>query len=90
METLHDLLSRVRWDPGFGTGSFELGIYDRMEHGIVRMPLARVRFEPGNRFACFLDDDDGQSRTVPLHRVREVYRDGRLIWKRGGKTRPSC
>ena len=86
MEPLHELLSRIRWDPGFGKGSFELGVYDRVQDEVQRVPLARVRFEPGNSFAFFLDDDDGQTRTVPLHRVREVYRDGMLVWKRKGKS----
>ena len=85
MEPLHELLSRIRWDPGFGQGAFELGVYDRVQDEIRRVPLARVRFEPGNRFAFFLDGDDGQTRTVPLHRVREVYRDGMLVWKRKGR-----
>jgi uncharacterized protein (UPF0248 family) len=27
-------------------------------------------------------DEDGVTRGIPLHRVREVWRDGELIWKR--------
>lgn len=93
MVPLYELLSRIRWDPGFGAGSFELGIYDRVEDRLVRTSLDRVRFEPGNSYALFMDGDDGQTRTVPLHRVREVYRDGRLIWKRedaGIRPRPAA
>lgn len=82
MEPLRDLLNRIRWDRDFGAGTFELGIYDRVRDALVRTPLSAVRFEPGNSFACFLEDDDGQTLTVPLHRVREVYKDGILIWKR--------
>jgi len=83
MESLRDLLNRIRWHPDFRSGTYELGVYDRVCDRIVRMPLAEVRFEPGNTFVFLLDDDNGQTRTVPLHRVREVYRDGALIWKRG-------
>lgn len=82
MEPLRDLLNRIRWRPDLAAGVYELGIYDRMQDRILRTPLARVRFEPGNSYACFLEDEDGQTRTVPLHRVREVYRDGVLLWKR--------
>ncbi|MEW5773140.1 MAG: DUF504 domain-containing protein [Thermodesulfobacteriota bacterium] len=85
MEPLRDLLNRIRWDRDFGAGTFELGIYDRVEDAVLRVPLAAVRFEPGDRFAFFLEGEDGQPRTVPLHRVREVYKDGVSIWKREGK-----
>jgi uncharacterized protein (UPF0248 family) len=29
-------------------------------------------------------DDSGQHRRIPFHRVREVYRDGHIIWHRQG------
>jgi uncharacterized protein (UPF0248 family) len=29
-----------------------------------------------------LVDEEGRQVSVPFHRVREVYRNGRLIWKR--------
>ena len=29
-----------------------------------------------------LIDEDGVVRSMPMHRVREVFRDGELIWKR--------
>jgi len=82
MEPLRDLLNRIRWHPDFRAGVYELGIYDRVRDALVRTPLAAIRFEPGNAFAFFLDDDEGQTLTVPMHRVREVYKDGSLIWKR--------
>jgi uncharacterized protein (UPF0248 family) len=85
MEPLRELLNRIRWDRSFGAGTFELGVYDRVEDQVLRVPLAHVRFEPGNSFSLFLEDSDGQTVTVPLHRVREVYKDGTLIWKREGR-----
>ena len=88
MEPLRVLLNRIRWDRDFGAGVFELGVYDRMRDALVRVPLAEVRFAPGDSFAFLLEDEDGHTRSVPLHRVREVYKDGVLIWGRRG-ARPS-
>lgn len=82
MEPVRDLLNRIRWDREFGAGVFELGIYDRIRDAVDRVPLAAVRFEEGNAFAFSLRDEAGELRTIPLHRVREVYKDGALIWKR--------
>jgi uncharacterized protein (UPF0248 family) len=37
---------------------------------------------PGNKFTFHVFDEDGVGHCIPLHRVREVYKDGELIWKR--------
>jgi uncharacterized protein (UPF0248 family) len=84
MITLRALLSRIRWDPQFGTGDFTLGYYDRITHEIVSVPLSRVRFAADDHFFFEATEADGSVHTVPFHRVREVRRDGQLIWHRTG------
>lgn len=82
MQTIKQLLDRIRWDPAFGRGEFEIGYYDRVERRILRIPLREVVFAADEHgfFECL--DEDGQARSVPLHRIKEVYRDGELIWQR--------
>lgn len=82
MIPIHELLARIRWDPHFGQGEFELGYLDRLEGGIVRVALGNVAFDPHDHFAVHILDADGCSHSVPYHRIREVYRDGLLIWQR--------
>ncbi|RCX24953.1 DUF504 domain-containing protein [Thioalbus denitrificans] len=82
MVPIHELLSRIRWDPEFGRGEFVIGYYDRVEGAIVRVPLGELRFEPGDRFDFELIDAEGVPRTIPLHRIKAVYRNGELIWHR--------
>jgi uncharacterized protein (UPF0248 family) len=82
---IQDLLHRIRWDPEFGTGEFELGYEDRVAGRIVRLPLRRVHLERGEHFAFDAVADDGSTHMVPFHRVREVWRDGDLIWRRQTK-----
>jgi uncharacterized protein (UPF0248 family) len=76
------LLDRIRWDPEFGRSDFTLGYYDRIERRVVQVPLARIHLESGNRFSFTAVAADGELHEVPFHRVREVYRDGELIWQR--------
>jgi uncharacterized protein (UPF0248 family) len=76
------LLDRIRWDPEFGRGDFTLGYYDRVERRVVKVPLARIHLEPGHHFSFTAVAADGSIHEVPFHRVREVYRDGELIWQR--------
>lgn len=84
MIPIQDLLHRIQWDPEFGKGEYVLGYYDRVARRVTRVPLRRIRLEEGEHFAFEAIEDDGSAHSVPLHRVRELWRDGALIWKRRG------
>ncbi|HEY5621291.1 MAG TPA: DUF504 domain-containing protein [Pontiella sp.] len=81
METIRELLSRIRWDTEFGRGAFEIGIYDRVADALVFHPLEDIRLEHGNRFS-FTIVVDGEAVSIPFHRIREVRKNGQSIWKR--------
>jgi len=81
METIQQLLNRIRWDKEFGQGDFEVGIYDRVENAVGFQPLNNLRIEKGNHF-FFTVCIDGEVLTIPLHRIREVRKNGETIWKR--------
>jgi uncharacterized protein (UPF0248 family) len=55
---------------------------DRVAGATVRVPFSDVRLEHGQLVLLNAFEEDGSQATVPLHRVREVWRDGRLIWQR--------
>jgi uncharacterized protein (UPF0248 family) len=82
MIPIHDLLNRIRWDPEFGRGRFALGFYDRVEDRVIVIPVREIHFEPGDHFAFQFVDEDGAAHNVPLHRIRDVYKDGARIWHR--------
>jgi uncharacterized protein (UPF0248 family) len=82
MIPIHELLSRIRWDSDFGRADFVIGYYDRVTDEIIRVPLTELYFEPDDHFSFELVDDAGALHSIPLHRIREVFRDGELIWQR--------
>lgn len=82
MQPLHQLLNRIRWDPRFRAGKFAIGYFDRLERRIRVVPLERVAFPREDRFVFTLYDEEGELHRIPFHRVRRVYRDGRVIWER--------
>ena len=82
MIPIHELLSRIRWDKAFGQADFIIGYYDRVEDRIVRVPLRELYFEPDDHFSFDLIDHQGALHSIPLHRIKEVRRDGELIWHR--------
>jgi len=87
MIPIHELLNRIRWDPEFGRGDFQLGYYDRAEHRVILVPFKEVSFAAESPQTLQVTDAEGQSHRIPFHRVREVYRDSQRIWYRGESPR---
>jgi uncharacterized protein (UPF0248 family) len=84
MMPIHELINRIRWDAEFARASFTVGYYDRVKRAVVRVPFARLAFDADDHSAFIALDEDGAAHRVPYHRVREVTRDGELIWRRAG------
>ena len=80
MVPIHELLARIRWDTEFARGAFEIAYLDRHTVGLVRLPLERIIARTAFGFEA--EQDDGTVQSIPYHRVREVRRDGELIWSR--------
>jgi len=82
MIPIHELLARIRWDSEFGRARFEIAYFDRRKKALVRLPFERIRMPEEHRFAFEALEGDGSVHSVPYHRVREVWRDGALVWSR--------
>ncbi len=82
MIPLHELLSRIQWDPLFGRGQFTLGYLDKVRNELVYVSLQEVRQEAEGHFCFAVTDEEGVEHSVPYHRVKEVWKDGQLIWRR--------
>ncbi|HUL11668.1 MAG TPA: DUF504 domain-containing protein [Methylococcaceae bacterium] len=79
---IQDLLNKIRWDAEFGRGDFKIGYYDRIEDRIIVVSMKEIVF-PKNSHGIFeLIDGEGQVHSIPLHRVKAVYKNGDLIWFR--------
>ena len=84
MFPIHELLKRIKWDDEFGHAEFIITYHDRFEDDVIKVPMKEVFFDREDHFDFELVDEMGITHTIPLHRIREVYRNGRLIWHRGG------
>ena len=82
MIPIHKLLSRIQWDRDFGRGDFEIGYYDRILDIIIRVPFSEIIIDPASRDVIKVMDPDGVIHSIPLHRIKEVYKDNELIWQR--------
>ena len=82
MIPIHELLNRIRWDEAYGNADFVIGYYDRVEDKVITVPLKELYFVKEDHFDFELLDEDGITHTVPLHRIRQVFRNGELVWER--------
>jgi len=82
MQPIHELLARIRWDAEFSEGHFVIGYWDRVANRVLRTDLADVAWDQENPSFFDLVDADGICHSTPFHRVREVWRNDRLIWLR--------
>jgi uncharacterized protein (UPF0248 family) len=78
------LLARIRWDAEYGRGRWEIAYLDRHRVGLVRVPLEAVQTRANVGFVFEVEDEDGVLRTIPYHRVRQVWHDGKVVWCRAG------
>jgi len=82
MQPIHRVLSRLRWDPRYRHGRYAIGYFDRVLRRIVVVPFEQISFPLAARKQFEIWDGNGKRIRVPLHRVRRIYRDGRVLWER--------
>jgi uncharacterized protein (UPF0248 family) len=82
MVPIQDVLHRIQWDPACRGSLFEIGYLDRLAGTIVRVPFGDLQFDAGRSASLTLHDAGGSAVRIPLHRVRQVWRDGVIFWER--------
>lgn len=82
MIPIHELLSRIRWDEAYASSRYVIGYWDRTVHAVLHRDLREIAWDRDNPSFFSLIDEDGVAHSIPYHRVREVWRDGKLIWER--------
>ncbi|MBI5398306.1 DUF504 domain-containing protein [Candidatus Woesearchaeota archaeon] len=79
MQPIRELLSKIMWDPNENPELYSIFYLDR-----IKNKLAEVTFEDiisiSENFMLITHDDEQVD--IPLHRVREVRCEGKLIWQR--------
>lgn len=82
MQTVKELLDRIRWDEHLRQERFEVGYLDRVENKIIRVAFKELNFPSDDQFCFEVVDENEDVHSIPYHRVKEVYQNGKLIWHR--------
>lgn len=79
MQTIADLLNKIKWDKREKPEDYEIFYFDRVSKKLIRIPFTAIRRIEGNFMVV---EKDGEEAEIPLHRIREVKKKGVLVWKR--------
>jgi len=79
MQSAFETLSRIKWSITENPEDYSIFILDRIEK-----KLKEIRFESiksfGRAFMCV--EQKGEIVEIPLHRIREIRKNGKLVWGR--------
>ena len=82
MQPIQELLNRILWDKEFSNNDFSIGYYDRLENKMIHVPFQSLYFDEEDHFSFQIVDENGETHNIPFHRVKELYKNGELIWSR--------
>ena len=78
MMYIGDLLNKIRWDKRLKAEEYTLIYFDRIAEKSFEAPFNAIS-RSGN---FMIIKRNGQDASIPLHRIREVRRNGKVVWER--------
>lgn len=73
-----DLLNKIRWDKNLKPEEYMIIYFDRIAEKTFEVPFINIS-RKGN---FFIINRNNQEIFIPLHRIRQVKRNGKVIWER--------
>ena len=79
MEYILDLLNKIKWYPNENEDDFSIVFEDKVNKSNREVPYNNIKRIEGT---FFIIDQHGEEINIPSHRIREVRKKGKAIWKR--------
>ena len=73
-----DILNEIRWDKKLKPEEYMIVYFDRIAEKTIEVPFLAMGRE-GNFFTI---EVNGRKMSVPLHRIRQIKRNGKIVWER--------
>jgi len=73
-----DLLNKIRFDKNLKPEEFSIVYYDRIQQKTFEIPFISLS-RSGNFIVTKINN---RETMIPLHRIREVRRNGKVFWSR--------
>ena len=75
MQTIKDLLNKIKWDKKENPEDYSIYYLDRITQKLKKLAFADINDIEGSFMIV------GESN-IPLHRVKQVRKKGEVIWQR--------
>ncbi len=79
MQTIKDIINKIIWDKNLDKGEFSIFYLDRIENKKIEIEFNDIKRIEDNFIVIEKNDEEVQ---IPLHRIREVRKKGKLFWSR--------
>ncbi len=78
MIPIKDFLNKIKWSKEENSSEYEIGYWDNIDKKLIFIGFSEIKKIEGN----FLLLDREKETYIPMHRVREVKKKDRVVWKR--------
>jgi uncharacterized protein (UPF0248 family) len=79
MKYILDVLNQIKWDTRLHASEFTIVYEDRVQDILVEIPYMSIKRIDGT----FIVIDNGDEEAfIPLHRIRGIKQEDKVIWKR--------
>ncbi len=72
-----EILNKIRWDKHLKPEEYTIVYFDRIAEKTYEVPFLSMGRE-GNFFTLEID---GMKTSIPLHRIRQIRRKGKVMWE---------
>lgn len=79
MQTIKDLLNKIKWDEKLDKGDFVIYYLDKISNKLVGLGFNEILRLEGSFMVI---EKDSKETYIPLHRVREVKEKSKSVWNR--------
>lgn len=79
MQTLKELISKIKFDKRENPADYDFFYLDRINHKKVKINFKDILRVEGEMFVI---EKNNFETEIPLHRIRQVTKNGEIIWQR--------
>ena len=73
-----DFLNKIKWDKRENPDDYSIGYWDNIDKKLIFIDFSEIKKIEGN----FLLLDRDEETYIPIHRVKEVRKKEKIVWKR--------
>ena len=81
MRTIKEEINKIKWDKRENPEDYSVFYLDRVLNRLIEISYKNIKRLDGEFFVINKNEED---TFIPLHRIREVRKKGKLVWERKG------